>query len=155
MQKLTLVKRGASIASGLVFLFEAVYCLQFAVLENHLHFESIYYIGLLLLGVFLAIGQSQDVEFVGLDFAPSKLSVMSVFWVIIFAVFCAYFARQEWIGGSAEKARFAHFVVGVHLYAFGSSMVLGSYFSGLGLRLYVKNPVVWLKYMVMRMRGEI
>jgi len=87
MQKLALVNRDVSIASGLVFLFEAVYCLQFAILENRLHFELIYYIGLLLLGVFLAIGQSQDVEFVGLDFAPSKPGVMSVFWVIIFGVF--------------------------------------------------------------------
>lgn len=151
-----IVKKGTSIILGLVFLCVAAYCLQFALLSNHLKAEPIYFIGFLMVLLLLTINLSQDIRFTGFNFIPPKPYVVLIFWVVLLSLCFAYFRnRAYWVGDSSQKARIAHLIVGLYLYAFAASSIFGSFFSGLGFRLFLKNPIVWLKYISMRSRGEL
>lgn len=151
-----IVKRRTSVWFGVLLLLAAAYCIQFAVLEARFVFTPIYYLCFVMLLLLVTANVVEDIEFTGLNFIPPKPPVVLIFWTVLLLLCFAYFiSRGFLVDDPSRKARMAHLLVGLYLYAFSASAIFGSYFSGLGLRLFLKNPVVWLKYITVRSRGEL
>lgn len=155
MQELV-IKKSTSILLGLALLCGAAYCVQFALLRNPVVVPPIYFTCVVVVLLMFTINASQDIRLTGLNFIPPKPLVIVVFWTIVVTMCAAYLvSRGGWAADSSHKARIAHLMVGVYLFAFAASAIFGSYFSGLGFRLFLRNPVFWLKYIAMRLRGEL
>lgn len=150
-----IIKKWTSICLGLLFLLATAYCIQFAVLETHFQFVPIYYLCFVMLLLLVTANVFEDIEFTGFNLIPPMAYVVLAFWTI-FVLFCMIYLvnRGFLIDDPSRKSRIAHLIVGLYLYAFGASAILGSYFSGLGFRLFLKNPIVWLKYIMTRSKGE-
>lgn len=149
------IKKATSIACGLFLSLTAGYCLQFAIVPNHFDFPSLYFGCFILSLVLLTINFYQNIRFTGFNLVPPKPWVIMLFWIFLTLVFCLYFANHKyWDGDSSRKARIAHLIIGSYLYAFAASSLFGSFFSGLGFRLFLKSPFVWAKYISMKRKGE-
>lgn len=151
-----IIKKWSSILVGSLLSLAAAYCIQFAVLKLHLEVTPIYYLSIVMLLALVTANAVEDIEFTGIRLIPPKSYVVLPFWVGLLLLCSLYFCDRSVLDGDpTHKARTAHLIVGIYLYAFSASAIFGSYFSGLGLRLFLKNPFVWLKYITTRSRDGL
>ena len=125
-----------------------VYCLQFVFLLHGIELPGVY-VGSLLLFMGMVLVNFQGARFEGLNILPPNRLLIIVFWGVLLFLLCAYFV----IPGRATyvtHSRPAHFVVGLGLLVFFGLSFFGSFFSGFGAYLFIRNPVTWAIYLVSR-----
>jgi len=152
MQEIVIEKK-ASISLGIFFLILSLYCIQYSILEDNFILFKFYYICLFSLMSLLALSFYCGIRFTGFDLVPPRALVVVLFWMIFGAIVFLYVFGHSM--DSLRKARIVHLIVGLYLYSFSASAIFGSFFSGLGFRLFLNSPFTWLKYLLMRQKGEL
>lgn len=145
------VKRNASLGIAAACLAFAVYCLQFVLLPRGIELPGLYVVALLLFGSML-LANFQGVRFTGIDLLPPNKWLIVTFWGSWFAIAIAY----AMTAGAATHApsRPAHLAVGLGLLVYFGLSCFGSFFSGFGAYLFIRNPVSWLMYSAPRRRRK-
>lgn len=155
MHEITIAKH-PSIALGTALALLSGYLLQYVLLPNPLVFPAGYIIGLGALILVYSASFYAKIEFEGLGILPNKAAVAIIFWISLIAIFTLFVLRDQLDAPMlARNVKWSHFIVGVLLYCFSASAIFGSYFSGFGFSLLLKNPFLWLRYLTMRVRGEL
>ena len=140
MSEVVISKESSLAIAAACFAF-GVYCLQFVLLPRGIELPGIY-VGSLLLFVGMVLANFQGVRFTGLNILPPNKLLISVFWGALLFLACAYFVTP---GRAAyvTESRPAHFVVGLGLFVFFGLSFFGSFFSGFGTYLFLRNPISW------------
>lgn len=154
MQRQMTVSKHLSIGFGLATLMVALYCLQYALLSNPIVMPFLYAVALGSLLVVVTGNFYEDIEFSGFGLVPPRRIVVALFWLSIVFICVAFALHSVASDVKSAPGRNSHFIVGILLYCYGVSALLGSYFSGLGWYLFLKSPFLWAKYVTMRAHGD-
>ncbi len=127
------------------------YCIQFALIPQALGLTWIYGLSLLVF-IAMTLANAQGVRFTGLNIFPPNKILIVLFWGALASLLILYLVST---GKDVRIARSrpAHFFVGLGLLVFFGLSFFGSFFSGLGMYLFLRNPISWAREIKFRDKG--
>jgi hypothetical protein len=142
MSEIVLSKRSSFLIAA-ACLALGVYCVQFALIPQTLAFVWVYGLSLLLF-IAMTLANFQGVRFTGLNVMPPNKVLIVLFWgALTTLIFLDAMSASKDV--QVAKSRPAHFFVGLGLLVFFGLSFFGSFFSGFGMYLFLRNPISWAR----------
>lgn len=138
-----IVSKRTSLLIAATCLALGIYCLQFSLLHQRVEIRGIYAISLLVFAVIM-LANFQGVRYAGLEVRPLNKPIVFLFWSAVASLLCLY-ALGAGDEVDVAKSRPAHFLVGIGLVVFFGLCFFGSFFSGFGVYLFLRNPISWVR----------
>lgn len=149
MSEIVLSKRN-SLLIAIACLALGAYCIQFAFIPQAFVLVWLYGLSLVLF-IAMMLANFQGVRFTGLNVLPPNKALIVLFWSVLTLLLICYLVSTS-KDVHIAKSRPAHFFVGLGLLVFFGISFFGSFFSGFGMYLFLRNPISWARDI--RSRGK-